>query len=914
MAPAETAFVWTAIQTIHYAYIASVFLYFFLASTVTVCMLQTLSQRIDDEKVRRDLILWLIFAISSTYVRSSDVFRASTQLTDGCSLENQSPSYARSFSVYLLTSAIIFGAQALVLTDAKFPVWYPYLGTWLIGIAVEMTLVVLQASYESPSSAADYTTVSIQVARVAIFASLVFVYYGLRNDEKEYDNPDAEQQSLLRKRLAPKPSSLAGSSKGYGSTTRTKSSDSDSASSATAEDSWLAKQKKSEEMVQKRLQQDGNWFTYAKGFAIFVPYVWPTHNKALQFRTVLVGFCLLSTNALNVLVPYQMGVMIDSLTKYTGGNHNINVWLSVAVYIGFRFASSSACIGLLQAWLWMPVEQYSYEALSTAAHAHILTLSSNFHDSKNSSDLVQAVQGGRSVSDLLETVCFKLVPMFIDLAVAFVYLWTIFGPYMGLLMAATASAYLYITTKLINARAQKRRNYIAQMRKEWTVGYASLDGWITASMFNMISHEQNRYSSAVREHLSTRFRFQMASQSATAAQGIVMTVGLLGALWLGTYQVAYGDMSVGKFATLLVYWAQLSGPLTFFSTMFKTISYSLMDAERLLELFQAKPTIIDKPNAEDLKLDKASIRFDDVSFSYDERKQILKNISFTVAPGKTVALVGETGGGKSTILKLVDRFYDVKSGCISIDGQDIREVKLSSLREHIGVVPQDPALFNDTIMNNIRYARLSATDEEVYDACKAAAVHDKIMTFPDDYSSKVGSNGVKLSGGEKQRIAIARAILKQPDIILLDEATSAVDTDTECLIQAGLNTLCQSRTTFIVAHRLSTIMRADCIFVVMNGEIVEKGTHQDLIHSKGKYYDLWSKQLFVTPSDKRSRSRSPKKNADTIDDVNSPKKMVELTKVIKTAKHDCPPAEETKKDDGKKTGSSHQREVSSSIS
>ena len=242
-------------------------------------------------------------------------------------------------------------------------------------------------------------------------------------------------------------------------------------------------------------------------------------------------------------------------------------------------------------------------------------------------------------------------------------------------------------------------------------------------------------------------------------------------------------------------------------------------------------------------------------------------------------------------------------------------MKLSSLRENIGIVPQDPTLFNMSIMENIRYSRLSATDEEVYDACKAAAVHDKIMTFPDGYNSKVGNMGVKLSGGEKQRVAIARAILKQPEIILLDEATSAVDTETEHLIQEGFRSLCRNRTTFIVAHRLSTIMRADQILVVMDGEIVESGTHESLIHAKGRYHTLWAKQIFVKPSDDRSRSRSPKKqDATIIDDMKTSKKRVELGKVLNTTEHDCGTvADGEKKGEGKKKGSSHQREVSSSI-
>jgi ABC-type transport system involved in Fe-S cluster assembly fused permease/ATPase subunit len=608
-----------------------------------------------------------------------------------------------------------------------------------------------------------------------------------------------------------------------------------------------------------------------------------------------------------------MGVMIDSLKDYvdSDGTSNHNIWFPVLIYTVLLFVSGGACIGWIRKWLWMPLEQYSYDALSTASHSHLMSLSSDFHDNKTSSDLSQAVHGGRSVADLLDTVCFQVVPMFIDLAVAFAYLWSLFGPYMGLIMAATVTSYLYITTKLVALRADKRRDFITIYRKEWTVGQQSLDGWSTASLFNMIPYERHRYACAVKDHMKAKRTYEMSSQAITASQGLVMTFGLLAALWLGVWQVADGVQSVGKFTTLLVYWAQLQSPLVFFSSMYRSISYSLMDAERLLELFQTKPTVTDLPSAKPLTLGKGAVKFDRVSFAYDPRKPTLKDVSFIVPSGKTVALVGETGGGKSTILKLIDRFYDVKSGSISIDDQDIRNVTLDSLRDKIGVVPQEPMLFNDSIMNNIRYARLTASDKEVYEACKAAAVHDKIMSFPDGYNSKVGDRGVKLSGGEKQRVAIARAILKQPEIILLDEATSAVDTETEQLIQEGFKTLCKNRTTFIVAHRLSTIMKADYILVVMDGQIIEEGSHQDLIHRKGKYHDLWSKQIFVRPATERSRSRSPKKDANIINDLSPARQTAELGKILKTTKHEEPDqSEEQKSEDSQKSGIGHKHEVS----
>ena len=270
---------------------------------------------------------------------------------------------------------------------------------------------------------------------------------------------------------------------------------------------------------------------------------------------------------------------------------------------------------------------------------------------------------------------------------------------------------------------------------------------------------------------------------------------------------------------------------------------NLVDAEQLLELFLTEPTV--KDGLKHLPIITGRVDFERVKFSYDGKKQIINDVSFRVEPGQTIALIGETGGGKSTILKLLFRFYDVAAGVIAVDGQDIRTVSLESLREQIGVVPQDPSLFNDTVLNNVRYAKLDATDEEVMEACKAAAIHDKILTFTEGYHSKVGEHGVKLSGGELQRIAIARAILKDAKIILLDEATSSVDSETEGKIQEALKKLSKGRTTFVVAHRLSTIVDADLIIVIKDGAIMEQGPPAELLKSKGKYYRLWTKQMGI---------------------------------------------------------------------
>ena len=327
-------------------------------------------------------------------------------------------------------------------------------------------------------------------------------------------------------------------------------------------------------------------------------------------------------------------------------------------------------------------------------------------------------------------------------------------------------------------------------------------------------------------------------------QDSILELGLVGATFLAVHQIAHGSVAVGSFAMLIYYWSSFSGRLYQLTSTQREFLAELVDAEALRELFEKTPTVEDGSVA--LEFKRGSVEFHGVSFSYDGEKNILSDFNLRVESGQRVALVGETGGGKSTVLKLLFRFYDPQKGCITIDDQDTKSVTLQSMRNCIGVVPQDPSLFNTTIMENVRYSKLDATDEQVTEACKAAAIHDKILQFPKGYLSRVGEKGVKLSGGELQRIAIARVILKEPKIILLDEATSAVDTETESHIQEALRKLTLGRTTFTVAHRLSTVSDADKILVIKQGTIVEQGTPHVLLKAKGKFFDLWTKQVGIT--------------------------------------------------------------------
>lgn len=365
----------------------------------------------------------------------------------------------------------------------------------------------------------------------------------------------------------------------------------------------------------------------------------------------------------------------------------------------------------------------------------------------------------------------------------------------------------------------------------------------TVKYFNAERYEFNRYREAVNKYQRAEYKVMFSLNLMNVTQNLVFMLGLMVACFVAAYQVTTDQLKVGKFVSLLTYMAQLQAPLNFFGTFYRMIQSALINSERMLELFKEQPTVVDKPGAEPLPSCEGDIRFNDVHFSYDQRKSALQGLDFHCAPGTTTAFVGESGGGKSTVFRLLFRFYNVQAGSIQVDGHDVEDVTIDSLRRHIGVVPQDTVLFNETIMYNLRYAKPDATDEEVYQACEAASIHHRILGFPDGYQTKVGERGLRLSGGEKQRVAIARTILKGPRIIMLDEATAALDTETEQHIQEALDTLSRGRTMLVIAHRLSTITRADQILVLHEGRVAEKGSHDQLLEKKGRYANMWKKQI-----------------------------------------------------------------------
>lgn len=365
----------------------------------------------------------------------------------------------------------------------------------------------------------------------------------------------------------------------------------------------------------------------------------------------------------------------------------------------------------------------------------------------------------------------------------------------------------------------------------------------TVKYFNAEQYEFSRYRGAVQDYQRSEYQVLISLNIMNVSQNFIFTLGLLITCFIAAYQVTTGQRKVGRFVTLLTYMAQLQGPLNFFGTFYRSIQSAMINSERMLELFKECPSVVDEPSAQSLESCEGDIEFKDVKFAYDPRKPALNGVNFRCAPGTTTALVGESGGGKSTIFRLLFRFYNTNGGSIRIDGHDVKDITIESLRRRIGVVPQDTVLFNETLMYNLKYANIAASDEEVYEACRAASIHEKILSFPDGYESKVGERGLKLSGGEKQRVAIARTILKDPRIILLDEATAALDSETEQHIQTALDQLSHGRTTLVIAHRLSTITTADQILVLHSGQVAESGTHDELLTLKGRYASMWRKQI-----------------------------------------------------------------------
>ncbi|PFH55527.1 hypothetical protein XA68_18112 [Ophiocordyceps unilateralis] len=586
-----------------------------------------------------------------------------------------------------------------------------------------------------------------------------------------------------------------------------------------------------------QLRKSGSWIVYVRNFTIFVPYVIPRKDYKVQACIVTCLVCMIGDRFLNILVPRQIGIVADKLVQGEAP------YPELVLYLGLSLIQGDSGLELIQALAKIPIEQFSYRQITNAAFNHVMSLGMDFHSDRDSAEVMKAIEQGEALTNVVKTAFLDIMPTIIDMVVAFVFLYIKFSSSVALCMMIASVSFLGVEVVSSTWNIENRRRSTKTERREARVMHQAVQGWQTVSAFNMLSYERFRFAGAVDRHLEAKLAWMRRDAFIQALlQALVPSTFFLLAV-LVIRQIRDGHASPGDFVFLISYWDYLILPIKYLSHEYRFLMSDLIDAERLLDLLLAKPEVTDKEGAPALGQVEGHVEFDHVEFAYDARRKALRDIAFSVKPGETVALVGSTGSGKSSIVKLLMRYYDVTSGSIRIDGKDVRDVTQGSLRDTLGVVPQTPLLFNATIMENLRYAKLSASDEEVFEACRAAAIHDKILAFPDGYETNVGESGVRLSGGEVQRLAIARAFLKNPPILILDEATSAVDTETEAEIQEALSRLSVKRTTLVIAHRLSTIINADLILVLQDGEIVERGTHDELLDKGGRYDALWHKQL-----------------------------------------------------------------------
>ncbi|KAH9906250.1 hypothetical protein F4778DRAFT_725128 [Xylariomycetidae sp. FL2044] len=587
------------------------------------------------------------------------------------------------------------------------------------------------------------------------------------------------------------------------------------------------------------------WFEYLRGYSVFFPYMWPSKETRLQVIVVVCFVLLALQRWVNIMVPFQIGIVTNKLSgdDLEHGERLTMPWGSLGLLIMYKLLQGqSGLLGSFRSLLWIPVSQHTYRALTTSAFEHVHSLSLDFHLGKRTGEVLSALNKGSSVNAFLEQVTFQVFPMLVDLFVAISYFYVRFDATYAVIVSAVTFYYLVLTVRMASKTADQRREMSNADREEEAVKNDSIISYETVKYFNAEDFEFNRYRQAINNFQTAEAKVTWSISLMNIFQSVTFMIGMLVAMMLGAYQVTQGQRKVGDFVTLMTYLGQLQGPLNFFGTFYRTVQQAMISGERLLELFKQRPSVVDRPGAAKVESCEGHVEFSKVKFAYDKRKPALRNLTFTCEPGTTTALVGESGGGKSTMFRLMYRYFNPQLGSIRVDGRDVKDISIDSLRRFIGVVPQDTILFNDTLMYNLKYANQEASDDDVIAACQAASIHDRIMTFPDGYHTKVGERGLRLSGGEKQRVAIARTLLKNPKIIMLDEATSALDTHTEQQIQSRLSTIGRGRTMLIIAHRLSTITHADQILVLNQGTIIERGTHEKLLQLNGRYASMWNKQ------------------------------------------------------------------------
>jgi ATP-binding cassette subfamily B protein len=573
-------------------------------------------------------------------------------------------------------------------------------------------------------------------------------------------------------------------------------------------------------------------------------YLWPEDNTAVRRRVVLALAVLFLSKVIAVGTPFLYKAAVDTLT----GDGTPAAWMLALGAISLTVAYGMArlmTVGFqqLRDVIFAPVGQRALRQVAFETFQHMHRLSMRYHITRRTGGLSRIIERGvKGVDFLLRFLLFSIGPLILELGMVVIVLWIAFDIWYLAVVVGVIAAYTWFTLKVTEWRVKLRKEMNDQDTDANQKAIDSLLNFETVKYFGAESREAARYDRAMEKFEAASLKTAYSLAFLNFGQSFLITGGLVAVMVMAAMGVQAGTLTVGDFVMVNAYMIQITMPLNFLGSVYREIRQALVDMGEMFTLLEHPAEITDKPGAPEIKVRGGKVELDDVFFGYEPERPILKGVSVTVEPGQKVAIVGPSGSGKSTIGRLLFRFYDVSGGAIRIDGQDLRDVTQDSLHAQIGVVPQDTVLFNDTIRYNIAYGRDGATQEEIEAAARAAQIHDFILSLPDGYDTTVGERGLKLSGGEKQRVGIARTLLKNPPILLLDEATSALDTETERGIQSALSRAGEGRTVLTIAHRLSTIADADRIVVLEDGRIVETGTHAELLSKAGRYAGLWARQ------------------------------------------------------------------------
>lgn len=578
-----------------------------------------------------------------------------------------------------------------------------------------------------------------------------------------------------------------------------------------------------------------------KVIANLLPYLW-----TFKGRVILALSCLIAAKVANLGVPILLKKMIDAMDVPSEAQALVVVPMALIVAYGLLRLSASLFTEMREL-IFSRVTESAVRTLALQVFEHLHGLSLRFHLSRQTGGMTRDIERGtRGIQSLISYSLYSILPTIVELTLVLGYFIWVYNYWFAIITLVALVLYVIFTIVVTEWRTQYRKKMNELDSKANQRAIDSLINFETVKYFGNETYESRRYDENLRRYREAAIQSQRSLAVLNVGQQTIIALGLILILWQATVGVANGSMTLGDLVLVNVLMIQLYIPLNFLGVIYREIKQALTDMDRMFKLLGTDQEIADHPYAQELVITDPSkgphVQFENVSFSYEANRQILKNIDFEILPGKTAAVVGHSGAGKSTLARLLFRFYEVTGGAISFDQQNINQVTQKSLRASIGIVPQDTVLFNDTIAYNIAYGKPGASQEEIEAAARAAQIHDFIVSLPQGYASAVGERGLKLSGGEKQRVAIARTLLKNPAFLIFDEATSALDSETERAIQKELMALAQNRSTLIIAHRLSTIIYADQILVMDEGSIIEKGTHEELLALKGRYWDMWQVQ------------------------------------------------------------------------